>query len=130
MRLLGHTGKPPQYFRAWVYRIARNLAYDHFRSAGYRRETNADEITQTAPTNPEQQVMQQDNQQVIADALQQLTPDHREVVLLRFYDAMRLSEIAAVVGVPEGTVKSRLYHALKRLKGLLAKDFSALEEAR
>ena len=56
----------------------------------------------------------------MASALAQLSPDHREVLILRFYHDLKLEEIADVTHTPVGTVKSRLFHALKQMKGLVA----------
>jgi len=52
----------------------------------------------------------------LAAVMRELSEDHREVVLMRFVDDMTLEEIAAALGIPVGTVKSRLHHALERLR--------------
>jgi RNA polymerase sigma-70 factor, ECF subfamily len=52
----------------------------------------------------------------LAAAMASLSPEHREVVLLRFVDDLSIDEIAAAVAIPEGTVKSRLHHALAALR--------------
>ncbi len=58
----------------------------------------------------------------VEDALDALDPDHRIVVVLRFHTDLTVPAIAATLGIPEGTVKSRLHHALGRLR-------AAMEEA-
>lgn len=55
----------------------------------------------------------------MADALQGLPRRRREVVVLRFYEGPSLADIATVLGITEGTVKSTLHHALNDLKGML-----------
>ena len=71
----------------------------------------------SSPDNtPEQRLIDADQQGAIAQLLQSLPPDQREVVILRFYHDLSLSAIAEVVDAPLGTVKSRLFHALKKLK--------------
>ena len=52
----------------------------------------------------------------VAEALTALSPDHREVILLRFVDDLSLNEIAQTLSIPLGTVKSRLHHAIARLR--------------
>jgi RNA polymerase sigma-70 factor (ECF subfamily) len=55
-------------------------------------------------------------------ALSELTPDHREVLELAFYQEFSCKEIAAITSVPEGTVKSRLSYARKTLKAILLRQ--------
>lgn len=113
-RLLTYKGQPPTRFKAWAYTIAINLTRDYFKSARYRYEQAAD-FEQI-----EADELRFDDRREVIDALAKLTHDHREVVVLRFYHDMKLDEIAEVTGAPLGTVKSRLFHALKQLKGILA----------
>jgi RNA polymerase sigma-70 factor (ECF subfamily) len=71
---------------------------------------------------PGEAVERQEGQEGVRAALACLAPDDRLVVLLFYYEERRQHEIAAMLGIPVGTVKSRLHHALKRLKGLLAEE--------
>jgi RNA polymerase sigma-70 factor (ECF subfamily) len=59
----------------------------------------------------------------LAAALRSLSPEHREVVVLRFYVDLTVDEIAARTGARPGTVKSRLHHALRRLRMAAQPDF-------
>lgn len=114
IRVLAYRGEAPAHFKAWIYTIATNLARDQFRSAAYQHEQSVDLDDYEAHTadSPE-------SADVVV-ALKSLTPLHREVIILRFYHDLKIEEIAAITGVPPGTVKSRLFHALKGLKGFLA----------
>lgn len=125
-RLLTKDIPNPQYLRAWLFTVARNLAYDHFRSAAYQREQATDfndpvtrrlHASQTAL--PEDEFAAQSDRERVADALEKLSPEQREVVILRYYHEMKIADIAAVTGTPDGTVKGRLFHALRILKGIL-----------
>ena len=128
-RLITYHGDPPAHFRAWAYTVASNLTRDHFRSAHYRHEADVidqdDEVSRAGRFDPSQTLAVEDilslnaTSEVVAQALQQLTPEQRETVILRFYHSLPLDEIALISSVPLGTVKSRLFHALRRLKGLL-----------
>jgi RNA polymerase sigma factor (sigma-70 family) len=118
-RLLTHQGAPPTRFKSWVYAIARNLARDHFKSARYRRERSTDFDEDAYPFTDDDTPIPDERDEVIR-ALAQLSPDHREVLILRFYHDLKLDEIAEVTRTPLGTVKSRLFHALKQVKGFLA----------
>lgn len=119
IRLINFRGSPPRCFRAWVYTIAANIIRDHFRSAGYRYEQAAEfeDSIEQGTNDVDLDVHEHDD---VLGALAKLSPEHRETILLRFYHDLKLEEIAEVTGAPLGTVKSRLFHALKGLKGLLA----------
>ncbi len=58
----------------------------------------------------------------IEEHVASLPEEQREVVLLRYADGLELAEIAAMLGVPEGTVKSRLHHAVKKLRGIFGTE--------
>ncbi len=132
IHLLRYSGPPPAGFRTWVYTVARNLAYDRYRSARYRREQagllgDLDEegenwrmleVAQMDAT-PEQTVLANASQDEIAAALERLPVAQREVVVLRFYEQCKLEEIAEITGAPLGTCKSRLFLGLKSLKAYL-----------
>jgi len=122
-RLIIYQGPPPERFQGWAYTVASNLARDYFRSARYRHETAPPDdetgLMDEAPS-PDELIASQMEADVVAKALHQLTPDHRAVVILRFFNDLTLEQIATISEVSVGTVKSRLFHALKRLRGLLA----------
>lgn len=125
IRLLTYSGTTPDHLRGWLFTIARNLAYDHFRSAKFQREDITDfgngtghAMHDMVPT-PEQMTIRAEQQQYISSLLQRLPPEQREAVILRYYHDLSLQAIADVVDAPLGTVKSRLFHGLKKLKGYL-----------
>lgn len=125
IRLLTYTGDVPDHLRGWLFTIARNLAYDHFRSAKIQREditdfsNGAETLITASALTPEQITIHAEQRQYIAHVLQRLPAEQREVVILRFYHDLSLQAIADVVDAPLGTVKSRLFHGLKKLKGHL-----------
>jgi RNA polymerase sigma-70 factor (ECF subfamily) len=118
-RLLTYRGEPPTRFKSWAYTIASNLARDHFKSARYRYERVTD-FNDDAEALPDDFSFAPDDRAEVIGALAKLSPEHREVLILRFYHDLKLEEIAEVTGAPLGTIKSRLFHALKGLKGFLA----------
>lgn len=119
-RLVTHRGRAPDRFRAWLYTVAANLARDHFRSARYRHTATDGLDDLQASSVAEDAFLRSAQREHVAQALQQLSPEQREVVILRFYHDLRLEEIAQISDAPIGTVKSRLFYALKRLKVLLS----------
>lgn len=99
--------------RTFLYPAIRNLALSSLR--GSRRFVGGDSGAAvidrlTAPAD--EPSGNHDLHQIIAS----LSPDHREILLLRFVDGMTLPEIATLTGIPLGTAKSRLHHALATLR--------------
>jgi RNA polymerase sigma-70 factor, ECF subfamily len=110
-------------FKPWLYAIAANLSRDHFKRAETRRtEAVPDEaMGQVADedASPEGRVIAGDEAEHVAAAVAAL-PDHqRAAVILRYYQGLSLAEIADTLGVPVGTVKSRLSLGLRRLRARL-----------
>ena len=122
----GHQYDGRHEFRTWLYRVARNLAMDHFRrktTVSLEGLAQDDAPLEPADTSPLawEVVARHEEVERIGAALAGLPREYREVVVLRFQDGLRLDDIAEVAGVPLGTVKSRLNRGLNlllnRLKG-------------
>lgn len=105
----------------WLLAIARNKAWSALRK---RRDAELDEGVAEAiedeSDDPEVIVQKQDKAAAIRDCLARLSPEHREVVDLVYYQERSLEDVAEIVGIPENTVKTRLFHARKKLAELLA----------
>lgn len=80
---------------------------------------SADEIDLVSPVNREGTLNRKELQDWIALGLQQLSPEQRAVVELAYFSGYRYAEIAEIVDCPENTVKTRMFHARKRLKKIL-----------
>jgi len=108
--------------RTYLYAAARNLAMKQFRSQG--RETAIDDLSEhpAVPRREEPLRRLLDNELVakVREAVADLPPLQREALVLFEYEALPLSEIAAVVGTDVGAVKSRLHRARGRLRNSLA----------
>lgn len=112
--------------RAWMYRILRNTFLTSASGLAAQNtsyleddEVRADEVTAHSVT-PEKLILQLETQQTVMDALAALPVAYREVLLLCEVEEMPYREIAQVLGVPIGTVMSRLYRARKMLRDMLA----------
>lgn len=120
VRLMTHQGEAPRRFKSWVFTVARNLAYDTLRSASYRREISVEpgcgEWMPASPSGVEKAAQRRARRAEVAEILQELRPHHREVLVLRYYHDLALREIAQIADCPVGTVKSRLYYALRQAK--------------
>lgn len=112
----------PGRFAPWLYRIAHNEAYSMFRKR--RPEIDVDELepeaTETKVTVGGSAVFPIELSLAVAGALERLTPDQREAVVLKVYQGFKFEEIAEILSCPVSTIKSRLYTALELLKAELA----------
>jgi RNA polymerase sigma-70 factor (ECF subfamily) len=122
----GHQYDGKHEFSTWLYAVARNLTIDHLRrkspvSLDAMMENEDHTALEPADTQPlAWEVVQQHEQaECISAALIGIPAEYREAIVLRFQDGLGLEEIAAVVGAPLGTVKSRLYRGLNLLVGRL-----------
>ena len=112
----------------WLYKIMLNL----FRkrrsrkrllqwnfSQGDEEQEDFQVLIADDGDSPDESVEKAERARRVADVLRTLSKKHREVVVLRFFEDKSYHEIAEIVGVSEGTVKSRLHHALKLTGGRL-----------
>ncbi len=107
----------PGAFRTWLFRSARHRAIDWLRKRRRERELFADVEPAGVPSagTTDDDFAGLD----LGDAIRALAPLHREVILLRYRDDLSYGEIALVVGVAIGTVRSRLHHAHRHLRQIL-----------
>jgi RNA polymerase sigma-70 factor (ECF subfamily) len=120
-------------FRAWVYRIAANLAVSHLRRARWITVESPAILERTpderAP-NAQARLERAEAERELRAGLAALSVEHRTVLLLRVGEGMSLSEVAEVLCVAEGTVKSRLHYAVARMRAHAARVRSAAAEGR
>ena len=109
------TLRDPARFDAWFGRIVLNLCRDRLRARrrGHARETQLGAVLELGRRDEYGSVAERD---VLAAAFPKLDPDLQLVVALRFYRDLPLDDIAELLGIPLGTVKSRLHTGLKRLR--------------
>jgi RNA polymerase sigma-70 factor (ECF subfamily) len=111
----------PRAFRTWLFRATRHHAIDYLRR--FKREQRLLEMVGVEARASEETAEEPDipiKPDVVFDAVfAELSPAHREVLLLRFRDDLSYAEIAMVVGCSVGTVRTRLHHAKKKLYQLL-----------
>ena len=112
----------PGRFAPWLYRIAHNEAYSMFR----KRRPEAD-VAELEPEGTEGGIMvggslifPMELTLAVAGALERLSPEQREAVVLKIYQGFKFEEMAEILACPVSTVKSRLYAALELLKAELA----------
>lgn len=116
-------------FRAWLVRIAFRLAIDRLRSAK-RRETREAAWSRSSPgPSTEEMAAASEFQMHLERALGELSEKHRLVLLLSAMEGHTLEEVAALLQLPIGTVKSRLFFARKQLAEKLRCHVNAIEKA-
>ena len=115
-----HRYRVGENFRGWVYTIARNLARNWLRKERVRRWLPLTMKVSTLYSESPSTAENQDIRRRVADAFSKLPYRQREVCSLRLMGEFSLGEIAQVVNVSLGTVKSRLFYGQQRLRDLLS----------
>jgi RNA polymerase sigma-70 factor, ECF subfamily len=124
-------------FMTWVTTVTRNLLVDHFRKGKYDRVTDSLDATpgnqedgltiaeqlEDGAASPEAAMRSQETKKLVHEALRRLSPELREAVILRDLQDMDYKDIAKVLSVPEGTVKSRINRGRTELARLLQRTY-------
>ncbi len=116
----------------WAYSIARNCFISHTRSARTRMSrasVDADgvELPLSSGSSVEEESMARQTAQVVSQVLAALTPARREAFVLLRYEGMSVAEAAQIVGISEGALKIRAFHAYEALRAALARMETPLE---
>jgi RNA polymerase sigma factor (sigma-70 family) len=108
----------------WIFGIAYRKAMKALRRQDDPVEDRDAEARISPDAGPEEQIDEQRVQQVLLDAMGQLSADHRAVVDLTYFHGMGYREIADIMDCPVDTVKTRMFHARRHLKRLLAGELA------
>ena len=116
--------------RAWLLSIVRNCSYDLLKRNGARTcDDSFDEegyiMKTTSTCDPEAALLREERAERVRNALADLLPEHREILILREMEELSYREIASIIGVPMGTVMSRISRARNRLHQNLAPQVDA-----
>jgi RNA polymerase sigma-70 factor (ECF subfamily) len=110
--------------KPWLYRVVVNLSYDWFsRKPTLQPLDDVLEWLSGLPgvfPSPDHKAEERELHKMVRDVIKELPMSHQAVVILYYLENLSLEEVAEVVELPVGTVKSRLYHARKRLRDALA----------
>ena len=129
-----HQYEPAARFSTYLWRVAMNLCYDELRRLKRRPETSldADSLDTDEPfsildahasveTTPDTEIHSREQAELVREALQKLPEHYRAVIVLRHYEDLKFREIADVLDIPEGTVKSRMAEGLQQLSEILTR---------
>jgi RNA polymerase sigma-70 factor, ECF subfamily len=115
-------------FYTWIYRIAVNLAIDFQRRqkrGSMDLRENMDDViveTETLGSDPYREVSDRRLGEKLIGAIDELTPDHKAVIVMRAVEGLSYKEIGRIMGCSEGTIMSRLHYARKKLQEKLGSD--------
>jgi len=110
----------PSKLEIWLCRMAINNARDIIRNRA-KSTLIADAkgtYVNNPSTSPENILLENEEKQIIIRYIQQLQPEHKRVIFLKYYEDLSDNEISTTLGIPVGTVKSRLFYARKEIKRL------------
>lgn len=117
-KMLRHRGtyKGTSEFRTWMYKIAVNTKIDYLRKHRHRKqETQIHDSIAAGDPSPENEAVANNEKDLLMKALDRLSDEKREALILKRFENMKYEEIAEVVGCKEGTVKARVHWALRDL---------------
>lgn len=105
-------------FKYWIFAIARNVHADHYRQKGNRYTEDVDQWTDQIINDQEDHLRleRKEEIQILRNALKRLPPDKREVLILSRLHGMKYAQIGQLMNLNEGTVKVRVFRAMKQLK--------------
>ena len=111
--LLQQEGDQDQPVRSWLFTVARNIVVDQWRAKGRRPEALMELVPEQLEPDRTDAALQS---MLVGDALRRLTADHRDVLLECYFRGSTAKQAGLRLGIPLGTVKSRLHYALHALR--------------
>lgn len=115
--------REPEYFKTWITRILINGIYKAQKK--YKSSSSFEDYNEAAPEQP----ISIEEKTDLYDAIDQLPPTYKTVVILQYFQGMRIKDIAEIMGIPVGSVKAYLHRAREVLKRQLEDEDRAAEKA-
>lgn len=110
-------------FKTWIYSVANNMCINEYKKMAVRSNTNnglSADLQVSSNSQPiEEQINEKNFSSDLENAMAKLDEKHREVFIMRHIDGLSVKEVAEVMGINDGTVKSRLFYATKKIAGVL-----------
>jgi len=111
--LVGQQSSPHDSLRPWLFTVARNIVVDEWRRHRTDRDVPLDSGPEPATDDGTDAVL---DTWIVGEALTRLSAEHRSVLDQCYYQGRTTADAARVLGIPEGTVKSRAHYALRALR--------------
>lgn len=104
-------------FKAWIYKIANNVKYDHYRKkkVPIANIETLDSI-QSYTMNPESQMEENEQVTKLKSAMKKLSEEQRSIIWLTKYEQMKYAQVAEIIGCTETAMKTKIHRAMKSLK--------------
>jgi len=117
-------------FFPWFYRVLRNRCLNYVKKRARRMEISLDVLEERAGgSSADDLLLRRERIEAVWKALQTLSPEHREIIVLRNFQELSYKEISDILCIPEGTVMSRLYYARRALlEALREQGFGSVGE--
>lgn len=118
LRIIEHSNSFQEYqiFKTWIYAIATNLCRNEWRNTENRNKLMEKHIPwETANKLHEDKVEINEFKTQLNKKIAQMDTQTREIIILRYYQEMSVKEIAEIISIPDGTVKSKLFYTIKSL---------------
>ena len=109
-------------FTSWMYSIAHNVFMDYLRKK--KRVEYSDDLTQwdiPDDKNLDEDILKKEQHKILKNSIEQLSQEQRETLILSRFHELKYREIAEILNVSEGTIKVRIFRAMKNLKKIYAK---------
>ena len=120
--------RDPAKIKVWLLGVARNRCRDHLRSAQRQREHTASRPPEFYLGRAGRTFRDEEREWDVQDAMQQISPTHRDVLRLFYLEGLTIAEISRRARKAEGTIKSRLFHARAAMRRLLETEASCKDE--
>lgn len=114
----------PAAFPAWLFKIARSVAYGRVRKSRPQEMLTVDSFASQEEGEEDSDPLAQFTAERVHEGLTRVSVAHRDCLTLHFIEGFSLAEVSQIVGVPVGTVKSRLHYAKKALRRVLEEESS------
>ena len=102
--------------RGWLFTVARRIVIDEWRSTRHHRDVLTDQVPERSVQDVTQQIV---DRHLVAAGLRTLSAEHQQVLLECYFRRASVAEAAKILGVPQGTIKSRTHYALRALRRAL-----------
>ena len=118
-----HHYRGDQQFKAWIFTIARNAMKDEFRkNKNKHQDIDLYKNHFVDSTASDENLHQEDKQNILQKALNQLSPEKKEILILIKLNGKKYKEVADILGMNESTVKSKVFRAIKDLQTIYKKE--------